>query len=243
MLKTKQGLIYYEVDTKDSDILCFTTTRIGGFGIDFFDFGDNTNKELSEKNYALLCSVFNLPGMPEKVIQTHSANVLDLDKYYEKSRYAYDGMITSAVNVPLGILTADCYSVQIIGENLISNLHCGWRSVYSGIIENTLRLFQMKGEKTLKAVVGVGICSNCYEVSEDLAEKFESKFGFPDIAERKNGKFYLNLRKIIEKNLKRLGVSEIIHLQNCTFCNKYLYSFRRDRENAGRMITIIMRKG
>ncbi len=234
--------MYYDVDANDPDIVCFTTTKIGGYKNSSLDFSNNANNEFTEKNYDLLRKVFNLHNPIERVIQTHSANILDLDSHYEKPRYAFDGMITSASNLPLGILTADCYSVQIIGEVLIANLHCGWRSIYSGIIENALELFLKKGDKALKAVVGAGICSNCYEVSEELAEKFENKFGFTDITENKNGKFYLNLRKTIEKQLKKLGVSEIIHLQICTFCNKYLYSFRRDGNNAGRMITVIMRK-
>jgi len=235
--------MYYDVDTKDPDIVCFTTTKIGGYKNSPLDFSNNANNKFTEKNYDLLCSVFNLPNPPERLIQTHSANVLDLDSHYEKPRYGFDGIITSATNIPLGILTADCYSVQIIGEALIANLHCGWRSVYSGIIENALELFRKKGDKVLKAVVGAGICGSCYEISEDLAGKFVDKFGFTDIAERKNGNFYLDLRKTIEKQLKKLEVSEIIHLQICTFCNKYLYSFRRDGNNAGRMISVIMRKG
>lgn len=236
MLKSKRGIIYYDIKTTNSDIVCFTA---GGK-----NFALSENKKSSDDyvNYNLLTDIFNLPCSPLTVNQIHSANIYDLDNKDENKNGGYDGIITSKSDLPIGILTADCFSVQLIGKNNIANLHCGWRSIYSGILNNAVNIFQSRGDKINTAIVNIGICTDCYEVSPDLVKKFKEKFGFNDIYIEKNSGYYLDLRKIIENILKFSGVNRIIHLQRCTFHNKYLYSYRRDGEKTGRLLSVFMRK-
>ncbi|HCW92570.1 MAG TPA: hypothetical protein DHM44_02705 [Flexistipes sinusarabici] len=236
MLKSKRGIIYYDINTISSDIVCFTA---GGR-----DFALSENQNLSDNyaNYRVLTDVFNLPSLPFTVNQIHSANIYNYDNKDKNKAEGYDGIITSHLDLPLGILTADCFSVQLIGGNNIANLHCGWRSIYAGIINNAVDIFQGRGDKIDTAVVNIGICTDCYEVSPGLVGSFIEKFQFNDIYKEKDGSCYLNLRKIIENILKFSGVNRIIHLQRCTFCNKYLYSYRRDGEKTGRLLSVIMRK-
>jgi len=236
MFKSKRGIIYYDIETISSDIVCFTA---GGKD---FALSGNKNRSDNYANYRHLTDVFNLPIPPLVVNQVHSADIYDYDNKNEYKEYGYDGIITSKPDLPLGILTADCFSVQLIGKNNIANLHCGWRSIYAGILNNAVNIFQSRGDKIDTAVVNIGICTSCYEVSLDMVKKFIQKFGFEDIYINKNGGYYLNLRKIIENILKFSGVSRIIHLQRCTFCNKYLYSYRRDGKKTGRLLSVIMRK-
>lgn len=236
MLKSKRGIIYYDIKTTNSDIVCFTA---GGKD---FALSGNKNRSDNYANYNLLTDVFNLPCSPLTVNQVHSVNIYDYDNKNENKEGGYDGIITSKPDVPLGILTADCFSVQLIGGNNIANLHCGWRSIYAGILNNAVNIFQSRGDRIYTAVVNIGICTDCYEVSPDLANNFIEKFKFNDIYREKNGSHYLNLRKIIENILQISGANRIIHLQRCTFCNKYLYSYRRDGEKTGRLLSVIMRK-
>lgn len=234
MFESKRGIIFCEAETFSDEVVCFTAG-----GIDF-GLSESGNRKGVYENYKRLTDAFNLPRRPVVVKQIHSDRIIDIDSKNDKS--GYDGIFTAEKDLPLGILTADCFSVQIIGERHIANLHCGWRSIYAGILTNAVHMFENKGDKIVEAVVNVGICTDCYEVSPDLIEKFTEKFGFNNIYKEKNERYYLNLREIIENVLVFLGVSRIIHLQRCTFCNKYLYSYRRDGKKAGRLISILMRK-
>jgi len=236
MRKSKRGIIFFDIKTIGSDIVCFTA---GGKD---FALSGNKNRSDNYANYRLLTEVFNLPTTPFTVNQIHSADIYDYDNKNKNKMDGYDGIITSKTDLPLGILTADCFSVQLIGGSTIANLHCGWRSIYAGILSNAVNIFQNGGDRIDTAVVNIGICTDCYEVSPELANNFIEKFRFNDIHRKKNGSYYLNLRKIIENILKVSGVNRIIHLQRCTFCNKYLYSYRRDGEKTGRLLSVIMRK-
>lgn len=241
MLVAKKGLMYIVPHSLPKNILSFTTTRYSGYSSsDFSSFNlgyhVNDNENSVSKNYEKLYDVFNI----SKVIilnQVHFNKVVDLDKNNDER--IGDGIITTKRNTPIGIMTADCFNVQLIGENSIANLHCGWRSIYFGIIENALMEFDKKKEKVNYAVVGPGICENCYEVDNELVDKFLKLTGNKNIFLNKEGKFYIDLRNIIKIKLENY-VNNVIHLEYCTYCSNFLYSYRKNK-NTGRMLSILIK--
>jgi hypothetical protein len=88
----------------------------------------------------------------------------------------------------------------------------------------------------ISAAIGPGIGKCCYEVGEDVARRLGIEgFGLEAAG-------HIDLAAIHRDQLIRAGVpaSHIDTLGHCTFCESALfYSYRRDREQAGRMISFI----
>ncbi len=80
----------------------------------------------------------------------------------------------------LGVFAADCLPVIFsdAGSGIIAACHCGRRGLEKGIIAATVERIKQCGGSVnrLKATLGPGICGKCYEVGQDVAERFESIF-------------------------------------------------------------------
>jgi hypothetical protein len=75
----------------------------------------------------------------------------------------------------------------------------------------------------------IGVC--CYEVGPEVAERFGIGTG---------AKVHLDLASINERQLRAAGVTNIWKSGECTFCRAdRFFSYRRERERAGRMMSII----
>ncbi|MCB4204158.1 polyphenol oxidase family protein [Deferribacterales bacterium Es71-Z0220] len=247
MLIAKQGIMYIKPYGLPENILSITTTRHTGFSKSEyaslnFGFHVDDNPLDVEKNYDKLSTVFKL----DKVItltQIHSNTIINLDNTDNLNSFAGaltgDGLITKKTNLPIGIMTADCFNVQLIGKEYIANLHCGWKSIYLGIIENCLKIFADNEDIVEYAVIGPGICENCYTVGKDLAIKFSDLVREKSIFHIKGDNYLLNLRKIIKLKLENF-VNNVIDLNYCTYCSDFLYSYRKSNKT-GRMISILMK--
>ena len=80
----------------------------------------------------------------------------------------------------LGVFAADCLPVIFsdAGSGIIAACHCGRRGLEKGIIAATVERIKQCGGSVnrLKATLGPGICGKCYEVGQDVAERFDSIF-------------------------------------------------------------------
>ena len=80
------------------------------------------------------------------VNQIHSSKIFIFDNIYPNDIKA-DGIITKNKNVLLGILTADCAPIILLGNEYFGILHVGWRGLLGDIILNAVNLFIKRGEK------------------------------------------------------------------------------------------------
>ncbi|UOD34374.1 laccase domain-containing protein [Deferribacteraceae bacterium V6Fe1] len=243
MLVAKNGIMYLKPYGLPENILSITTTRHAGFSKSEYaslNFGFHVDDNVLdvEKNYAKLRSIFNIDNIVT-LTQIHSNITINLDNTDKSTSLVGDGLITRKPRLPIGIMTADCFNVQLIGGKNIANLHCGWKSIYSGILENTLKFFDNNKDIIEYAVIGPGICENCYVVSKDLAIKFSDLIKNKSIFRLKGDNYLLNLRKIIKLKLENF-VNNVIELNYCTLCNDFLYSYRRSNKT-GRMLSILMK--
>jgi YfiH family protein len=243
MFELIDGIKVLKTENLPENILSFTTTRIGGFSKGYYSelnmgFHVGDDKKLVEKNYGKLLSVFDIDKI-QLLNQIHSDKVIEINKT-EKIYPEADGLFTNKERLALGIMTADCYTVQLIGEKYISNLHCGWRSIYSGIVQNAISLFDKNNDKIIAAVIGVGICNDCYEVDSELAEKFNLLFPKKNIVLKKDNAYFLNLRKVLFNILKEQNINNILDLNYCSSCEDEFYSHRRDKGKTGRMLSVLM---
>ncbi len=96
---------------------------------------------------------------------------------------AGDGLITQTPGIVLAILTADCLPVILADTKrpAIGVLHAGWRGTMKRIVEKGVgemrRCFGTQA-RDIKAAIGPGIHSCCYEVGPEVRERFESQFEY-----------------------------------------------------------------
>jgi polyphenol oxidase len=135
-----------------------------------------------------------------------------------------DGHVTEEPGLALLVLVADCYPVALSDGTRAAMLHCGWRPLAGGILEQAVATF----DSPPAAAVGPGIGGCCYEVGPEVAERFA------DVPGAVEGRM-LDLRRVIEARLRAAGVGAIEHLDRCTSCEPELYfSHRRDQGLTGR---------
>jgi polyphenol oxidase len=180
---------------------------------------------------------FSFPKEPIFLEQTHSDRVIQTDLSPERTG---DASISQTSGQALVIMTADCLPILISHRHQkeIANIHAGWKGLYSGIIEKTFLALKDKPERYM-AWIGPAICQSCYEVGESFRDKFLQKdIDFAQYFEKKQD-WHFNLAKSAEHILQKLGVEEIYQSQCCTYEQEKLFSYRREKENASRLGSII----
>lgn len=190
-------------------------------------------------------------GVDEECIlvprQTHSTNVAVVTSMPVQSHNIdnVDAIVTDLSGVIIGVNTADCVPVILSDSSngIIAAAHAGWRGAIGGIIENTLASMITLGAEiqNIKVAMGPSICQNCFEVGQEVAEKFED--GCVDY--HSWDKPHVSIHKHIVKVLTEHGVSKenIKGFDDalCTKCHpETFFSARKLGINSGRVYTFVM---
>jgi len=153
-----------------------------------------------------------------------------------------DALISTQPGLSLIIQVADCAAVLIYDPNnkITAAVHAGWRGAASNIVGNTLNKMKHMGAepKEILAYISPCISQTHFEVGEEVAEQFSDRF--VDRASFK--KPHINLKACIAYQLKSAGVqAKNIEINSqCTVSNsQWLYSYRREKEQSGRMLAVI----
>jgi len=163
-----------------------------------------------------------------KPTQTHSARISFVGKRTNYSPQA-DALITDNKNLYIGVLTADCLPIFLIGKGIVGVVHAGWRGTLKGISYLTVK-YMAKLSKVEKAILGVCICKNCYEVGKDVFQQFGKKYEDCFTRIGKTDKFLFDLKKANEKQLKAAGIKDIESIPLCTVCNnERFFSYRKEK--------------
>ncbi|MRI59301.1 MAG: peptidoglycan editing factor PgeF [Epsilonproteobacteria bacterium] len=162
--------------------------------------------------------------------QIHGTQIRYIDKI--SSAPHCDGLITDRANLPLAIMSADCFGVLLYDEaaGVIAALHAGRSGASEGIVKKGIAKLNEFGAKNPHAIIGPGIHVCCYEISPQLAAQYPKRFIKKDR--------FLDIKKIIYEDLKEGGVESIYDYNICTACDKRYYSYRREGVT-GRFATII----
>jgi copper oxidase (laccase) domain-containing protein len=126
-------------------------------------------------------------------------------------------------------LTADCLPVALArqsGEPGLALLHAGRLGLLEGVLEAGVAAL---GGKPLAAAVGPGIGPCCYEVGEEIASAYRTRFGADAVRGRN-----LDLWTVAERALRAAGVERVERVDVCTACNAEFFSHRRDAGVTGR---------
>jgi hypothetical protein len=176
------------------------------------------------------------PAAVTTLRQIHSGIVLEatqpgVDRFAEG-----DALVTSQPGLVIGVRTADCVPILIADERTqaVAAIHAGWRGTAEKIAAQAVReLANRYGSQPqdLHAAVGPAIGGCCYEVGPEVARRLGTE---TDRAVK------IDLAAINGKQLAEAGISDVWQARECTLCAASRYfSFRREREAAGRMISFI----
>ena len=243
------------------------STRIGGVSEGVFSsmnlsFSRGDVEACVRENFKRMAEAIGVePNSLVFAAQTHTTNVCKVtaeDKgkgiVYPLDYQDVDGLITNEPGICLTTFYADCVPLFFIDpvHKAIGLSHSGWRGTVGKMGQETLR--RMKEEygtdaKDVIAAVGPSICQDCYEVSEDVIEKFKEAFDEIYWGElfyqKENNKYQLNLWKANEIILLEAGVpKENIAVTNvCTNCNSdVLFSHRATKGERGSLAAFMALK-
>lgn len=166
------------------------TTRLGGvskgeFSSMSLSYTRGDREEDVQENYRRIGQVLGCP--PENMTasqQTHTTNirlVTSADKGKGVIRpldyQDIDGLMTNEPGIALVTYYADCVPLLFVDpiHKAIGTAHSGWRGTVGRMgqcmVKSMRDAFGTSPEQ-LYAAIGPSICQDCYEVSEDVAEKF-----------------------------------------------------------------------
>lgn len=154
-----------------------------------------------------------------------------------------DGFITDRPGLALAIQVADCAAVFIADRSrrVIGAAHAGWKGAAANILGNTVSMMQSAGAspENMHAWISPCIGSSRFEVGEEVAEKFPAEF----VLRTDFKKPHIDLKGFVRSQLMLCGLAgdQIYTAPGCTYDDpERFYSYRRDKDSAGRMMGLIM---
>jgi polyphenol oxidase len=264
------------------------STRVGGtsraYGKDDLNLGftKDDNKAAVARNRALFLRELATDASRNEKVPSSAWHLITLRQVHSDIIHCInsvpdealvgDGLLTSTPGLLLAIQTADCLPIILADakRRAVGVFHAGWRGTAKRIVEKGVgemqRWFGSK-PRDLKAAIGPGVYGCCYEVGEEIRDKFESQFSysaslFREVKEsdpvrekypllfltaRAPGhgelptKLFLDLAEANRRQLLAAGVPRkaIEASSLCTSCRTdLLFSYRGEKGKTGRMMGV-----
>ncbi|XP_035676366.1 purine nucleoside phosphorylase LACC1-like [Branchiostoma floridae] len=173
---------------------------------------------------------------------------------------AYDAIVTNSPGVTIAAPGADCIPMLFADpvNQVVGAAHSGWRGTLAGVAAETLRAMAANFgtvPSDVLVVLGPSIGPCCFEVGEDVAEKFSTVQPACVVREEGKEKPTIDLRKVSRLLLEQAGVRpENIDdgtlgteptVTLCTACEpgQRFFSYRRDGAEFGTQVGFIGIKG
>lgn len=211
----------------------------------------NISNLLSIVPYAHLQSSMQLQSL-HFLHQVHGINGYAVTENTTTAPFAQDGdfLITNKSYVGLGIMTADCLPIVYYDEqhHAIAIAHAGWRGSVNSIAPIVLQNMQKQYGTDLKCIkIFFGPCARmcCYAVGQELIEAVHQYPFAVHVLEQRYQAIYFDLLKFNQQLLQNAGVPQKNFSSNyaqCTICNDQYWSYRRQKEQAGRQMTVVSLK-
>ncbi len=191
---------------------------------------------------------------PEKIYylsQVHGTESLIVDGQEVAERVLEnegDIVLTRAPGVAAAIRTADCVPVLIACRKTgwVAACHSGWQGCVRGAAPATVDVLRRAGAEDLIASIGPHISSRAFEVDEDVAQQLVDASPDRNIVDRGYEKPHVDLRRMVRAQLAASGLSHqsIDDVDGCTVLDEAdFFSFRRDGNPSGRMLSAIVGRG
>jgi len=190
-----------------------------------------------------------------------------------KGPFAGDGLITQKPGILLAVLTADCLPIVLVDpkQRAVGVFHAGWRGTVRRIVEKGVGALRLRFDtrpRDIKAAIGPGIHSCCFEVGPEVRSQFESQFEYgselfreieeSDPVREKYPLLFLTARApghselpkkifldLVEANRRQLLAAGVLPKNIeasplCTSCRTdLLFSHRAEKGVTGRMMAVV----
>lgn len=182
--------------------------------------------------------------------QVHSAKVV---RSAERDRPEADAHWTAEPGVALAIRTADCMPILLASASAraVAAIHAGWRGMEGEIILQTGVALLEAGFPPVdfSAFVGPSIGPQSFEVGADVGDRLEAAFRKTRFDQSDSAllphddpaKARVDLGKIAAAHLRAEGIppANVFSFLKDTFADQAYFSYRRDREQAGRQVSFV----
>lgn len=149
-----------------------------------------------------------------------------------------DALISNTPGTLVAVKTADCVPILIVdpAHRAVAAVHAGWRGSAHKIVERAVEEMVKKFSTQpteLHVAIGPSIGQCCYEVGPEVA----TEFGLGTLTHA----VHIDLSDINRLQAIGLGVppEQIYTAGLCTKCSQDFHSFRRDKQAAGRMLSVV----
>lgn len=208
-----------------SNAALFYTTR---------DFDGRLNEGVAGRIRSFIRERFGIDASLNTCVQVHGVAVgTAVTETRWRECDSCDALWSAQRGVALGIKVADCLPVSMLdqGNHIAANIHSGWRGAAQDIVGKTLDVI---GAPNAEAWLGPSIRVCCFEVGEEVAERFDPRF-----VDRSYAKPHVDLVAYTADVLRKRGIDRIYDSQLCTRCEGSIFhSFRRDG-SGGRNLALI----
>jgi polyphenol oxidase len=161
-----------------------------------------------------------------------------LNSYLDNKIPNVDALVTNEKNIVLLAQSADCPLIILYNQkkNILAVVHSGWKGTQKNIISKVL-LYMSNNlfcDHSFTKVVFSPFAKNCcYSVGKEFLNIFSdysSAFSFiKDV-------LYFDLGYVLLQQLKSNNIKQknILFSEVCTICNDSYFSYRKEKNNAGR---------
>jgi polyphenol oxidase len=170
--------------------------------------------------------------------QVHGGDVVVADAT-AWARPEADAVVAATPGFTLMVRAADCVPVLLVAPEtpVIAAVHCGRPGLVAGVVTHAVTAMRAMGAADIAAWIGPHVCGGCYELPAEMQEEVaavvpESRatttWGTPSI----------DLGAGVRAQLVADNVA-VTDVSRCTRESDDLYSFRRDRDRAGRLAGLV----
>lgn len=199
--------------------------------------------------------------LPCPVVQMHQVHEVmvarvDAPDMTREQLDGYDALVTNVPGVCIGARSADCIPVLLYDpvRRASAAIHSGWRGTVTRVCRKAITKMKLEyGSEAsdMLAIVGPGICADCFQVGEEVALEFRNElfdlekiwtFNGPRVNGDVTTGHHINLPEACRETLIDCGVlADNIQMSNlCTYeRTDILYSARKEGSDCGRNITAI----
>jgi YfiH family protein len=181
-----------------------------------------------------------LPAEPKWLDQVHGTRVVDAESI--AGPIAADASVATSPGCVSVVMVADCLPILITNRagNIVAAAHAGWRGLAAGIVENTVRAFDMPPGNLL-AYLGPAIGPSAFEVGDEVRDQFVTVDQAAQHAfqPHRPGKWLADLFLLARQRLVKAGLTDIYGGGLCTYSDPArFFSHRRDKVS-GRIAALV----
>jgi YfiH family protein len=209
----------------------FSTVALGSLGLKHA-----TDREAVMASRRAFASALGLDGVELTTIGAVHGNAVARIDGPGGSVDDVDALVTDRRGVALFATFADCYPIVLWDpeKRAIGLAHAGWRGTRSGVAGAAVRFMQDEfGCRFVRAGIGPGICGRCYEVGDEVAAQFDSRY-VTTLGEHR----YLDLAAANRSQLEQAGVRTVYEIGMCTK-ETYLFPSHRRHPDGTRFGAIV----